>query len=210
MISEYREMAYRVGDPVIVFVPETEEEREDIDQFNAGFDDEMFQLDREIGVVVRIGEVQHNGRPTYSIEFESGQRWWWDPFYMRPVSEATTPVSKTKDFDWYLNEFLGGRLDIDTSEGADYEIEELSEFLMDQGFPELIDHWGEMMTVLKSWRTEFPALTVEEPGKYRLAANTLSGRHRPENHITIEDFLSAMRKEYKFCITAEDFESILD
>lgn len=210
MISEYREIAYSVGDPVIVFVPETEEERENSDQFNAGFDDEMFQLDREVGDVVRIGEVQPNGRPTYRIMFESGSSWWWDPFYMRPASEAATLGSEIKDFDWYLNQFINERLDIDISKGSDLEIEDLSEFLMDQGFPECIEGWGEMMTVLKSWRTEFPALTVTESGKYWLAANTLSGRHRPKNHITIADFLSKMRKEYKFCVTAEDFESILD
>ena len=210
MISEYREIEYNVGDHVIVLVPETEKEREDTDQFNAGFDHDMFHYDRSIGVIDMVGDVRPNGRRTYNIRFEDGETWFWDPFYMRPASEAATLDPDVKDFNWHLNEFLRERLDIDTSEGTDYEIEELSEFLMDQGFPEFIEDWGEMVTVLKSWRTEFPALTVEEPGKYGLAANTLSGRSRPKNHITIADFLAEMRKVYKFCVTAEDFESILD
>lgn len=161
MISEYREIEYNVGDHVIVLVPETEKEREDTDQFNAGFDHDMFHYDRSIGVIDMVGEVRPNGRRTYNIRFEDGETWFWDPFYMRPASEAATLDPDVKDFNWHLNEFLRERLDIDTSEGTDYEIEELSEFLMDQGFPEFIEDWGDMVTVLKSWRTEFPALTVE-------------------------------------------------
>lgn len=210
MISEYREMKYNVGDHVIVLVPETEQERNNPNQFNAGFDRNMFKYDRLIGVIDMVGSVRPNGRRSYGIRFEDHEKWFWDPFYMRPASEAASIGPCVKDIYWYLNEFLMERLDIDMSQGSDREIEDLSEFLTDQGFPDRIEDWGETVSVLKSWREVYPALTVDYPGKYALAANGLSGGGRPIRHITIADFLAEMRKVYKSCVTAEDFESILD
>lgn len=101
MMPEFED--YEVGDEVIVHDVEDPAERDEIEVFVAGWDCEMDKHIGDSGIVQRIGDDRY-GRPTYLIEFEDGEQWWWDPVYMQRFEEdeSAKPVSD-EDFEEILN-----------------------------------------------------------------------------------------------------------
>lgn len=88
---------YEVGDEVIVYAPADEDVREDSEQFNAGWDASMDDLNGAHGVITTIGRILY-GRHTYRVSFpEREDFWWWDPYWMERAN-TKEPVSD-EDFD---------------------------------------------------------------------------------------------------------------
>jgi len=95
-MTDVRYEDFEVGDRVIVIEPETEEEKLNIEVFNAGWDSDMNGLGGS-SAVIRSKSDPRSGRPTYNLEFDDGDRWYWDPAWMEP--ETPMPSVNAEDFE---------------------------------------------------------------------------------------------------------------
>lgn len=88
---------FEIGDRVICTIPQGFEswELEDPEIFNAGWDaDEMPDYVGQEGVIIKGPQPAGSGFGyDYQIEFNDGNRWWWDErFVQRPADANAKPT----------------------------------------------------------------------------------------------------------------------
>ena len=93
---------FEVDEQVIVQIPD-KDVREDIERFNAGWDEEMdFIEDGTVAVILQAGE-DRCGRPDYLLQFPNGDTWWWDPNFLEHDEPKEASTVSDEDFDAVLN-----------------------------------------------------------------------------------------------------------
>lgn len=93
---------FEIGDEVLTLAPENEDDRYDENIFNAGWDDEMESYVGELATIIQGGSEERYGRPTYYLQFDDGEAWFWDPNWMEQKTEKIESNVSTEDFNAIL------------------------------------------------------------------------------------------------------------
>ena len=93
---------FEVGERIIVYIPD-EEVRDDIERFNAGWDEGMDEIANGTAAVILQAGEDRCGRPDYLLKFPNGDTWWWDPNFMDHAEPKCVSTVSDEDFDAVLN-----------------------------------------------------------------------------------------------------------